>query len=178
MKLTLIDNNPLTLKRARSLYRRREPRHRLTLRNGNLYTMRYNPGIQPRTESQEKSWSLFKEANARVAADFAVPSRKAHWVRLQRKQSRYKTARGLARAYYMSLLKSQLANEIQDIKSSNLSAASSLRLHPSLAITPASPSHPSSATLAPLSPGRLPSISWTHHRNVHWWQSSLKRLRI
>lgn len=138
--------------------------------------MRYNPGIQPRTESQEKSWSLFKEANARVAADFANPDKRAHWQRLQRQQSRYKTARGLARAYYMSQLKSQLNNKPQDIPSSSLSAASSLRPHPLLTNTKAPATRLVPDSHVPLSPSRLPSISWTHHRNVHWWRLSLKHL--
>lgn len=175
MKLTLIANDPLAIKRARSLFRRREHRHRLTLRNGSFYTMRYNPGAQPRTESQEKNWSLFKEANARVAADFADPSRKAHWIRLQQRQSRYKIARGLARAYYMSALKAQLAQKPQDIQSSNNSAACSLRLHPSLATSRHADQHPAAVSQPPASP--LRSISWSHHRNVHWWRSSLKVLR-
>lgn len=111
MKLTLKSNDSLTIKRARSLCRRRVGHSRLTLRNGQLYTMRYNPGRQPRTDSQKNNWSLFKEANRLVAADFASPEAKNHWLTLHRKQSHYKTARGLARAHYIARLRSQMNAE-------------------------------------------------------------------
>jgi len=176
MKLTLVSNDSRTLKIARKAYRRNSDGLRITFRHGQAYTMRYNPGVQPRTETQEKSWALFKEANARVAADFADPSKKAHWVRVQKQQSRYKTARGLARAHYISLLKSQIANKKQDIASSTKSAATSLRLH-SFLTNPQTQPTVSKPSFPPQAPFRSPqSISWTHHRNVHWWRSSLSQL--
>lgn len=53
MKLLLKDNNPTNIKHVRRMFRRSSHRLNVTLRNGNLYTMRYNPGLQPRTESQK-----------------------------------------------------------------------------------------------------------------------------
>lgn len=174
MKLVLKSNDALTIKRMRSVYRRRVGHSRITIRYGNVYTMRYNPGRQPRTESQEKSWSLFKEANARVAADFANPARKAHWVRRQRQQSRYKTARGLARAYYMQVLRTQILHKRQDIAVSTRRAVSSLRVNTSHLATP---HHTSSSVNSTFVQKNTTTISWTHHRNVHWWRTSLHTLQ-
>jgi len=173
MKVTLVSNDPHIIKKARSLYRRRVGNLRLTMRNGNLYTMNYNPGVQPRTEKQEKSWSLFKEANLRVTNDFKDPSKKAHWQNLQKKQSQYKTARGLARAYYMSALKRQMNDIKQDVSSSTAEAKSCLRLYTRTII--------SSSVIQPSQHSYLMSVpqnnvSWTHFRNVHWWRNKLRQL--
>lgn len=170
MKLKLISNDPTTIKRMRSIFRRRIGHSRITIRNGQTYTMRYNPGRQPRTECQEKSWSLFKEANARVAADFANPDKKAYWVQRQRQQSHYKTARGLARAYYMQSLKEAVSRRKQDMASSTRLAIMSLH------ISTINNSHHASPSLAShhlIQRASHSSISWTHHRNIQWWQASL-----
>ncbi|MCQ2229441.1 MAG: hypothetical protein MJZ13_06830 [Bacteroidales bacterium] len=176
MKLTLKYNDDITIKRIRSVFRRRIGHSRITVRNGQAYTMRYNPGRQPRTECQEKSWSLFKEANARVAADFANPTTKAQWISRQRQQSRYKTARGMARAYYMQVLKDHLSQQQQDTASSNIAASTSLHIHPDLFLKTSPQQHHQQHPLISLSDPQ--KISWRHHRNVHWWRASLHNIII
>lgn len=176
MQIALISDDPHTIKQARSLFRRKVGHSRLTLRNGKVYTMRYNPGIQPRTECQEKSWSLFKEANRRVAEDFADPHKKARWQRLQKEQSQYKTARGLARAHYMSALRLEMQSRHQDKARANQAAASSLHIH-----RPTSPGLHHGTYNADLKLDYLSSsnnISWSHHRNVHWWRSTLHSITL
>lgn len=168
MQIALISDDPHTIKQARSLFRRKVGHSRLTLRNGKVYTMRYNPGIQPRTECQEKSWSLFKEANRRVAEDFADPHKKARWQRLQKEQSQYKTARGLARAHYMSALRLEMQSRHQDKARANQAAASNLRLHRTAFLA-----FGHNANIKPCYISSSSNISWSHHRNVHWWRSSI-----
>lgn len=137
MRLTLKEHNAKNIKRARHIMRAGSCRQSLTLRNGKLYTMRYNPGRQPRTASQQKSWSLFAEANRLTTADFHNPSRKAYWQKKFEQQSRYKTARGLAKAYYIKVLKAKMSSHTPDVptlvhpiahtfRPLNLPAASSL----------------------------------------------------
>lgn len=176
MKLTLKSNDDLTIKRMRSIFRRRVCHSRLTIRYGQAYTMRYNPGRQPRTECQEKSWSLFKEANARVAADFANPTTKAQWISRQRQQSRYKTARGMARAYYMQALKDRLSHQQQDTASASKAASSSLRIHSALFLNTTSRQHHQRRPL--ISKPDIQQISWRHHRNIHWWRATLHDIII
>lgn len=132
MKIVLTHHNALTIKRARHVCRQASMRMSLTLRNGNIYTMRYNPGVQPRTASQQSSWSLFKEANRLVTADFHNPSRRAFWLEKHKSQSRYKTARGLARAYYIGVLKSRMLKEEACKSQASLSSSSlaSLSIRP------------------------------------------------
>ncbi|MCQ2203480.1 MAG: hypothetical protein MJZ15_03445 [Bacteroidales bacterium] len=160
MRLTLTSHTPANIKRARHLFRHSNCRTNITVRNGRIYTMRYNPGVQPRTESQEKSWSLFKEANRLTTADFHNPSKKAYWQQKLKSQSRYKTARGLARAYYINLLRQRVSSRHADVKTATAFAASRLR-----------PFFFSSSNL-PSAPLRRHN-SWSHYRNVHWFRHQL-----
>lgn len=161
MKIVLKDNNAQNIKRARHIFRCYTHRMSLTIRHGRIYTMRYNPGTQPRTESQERSWSVFKEANRLTTADFHKPQRRAYWQQRLKSQSRYKTARGLARAYYIALLKRHIASATQDIKSSTVSAVACLRpvFLPS--------DHPSNSAI------RRPTVLWSHYRNIHWFRTTI-----
>lgn len=164
MKLTLVSHTPQNIKRTRHLLRVSSQRQNVTVRNGHIYTMRYNPGIQPRTEAQEKSWSLFKEANRLATADFHNPSKKAYWQKKLKEQSRYKTARGLAKAYYINLLKARMLHKTNIIRLSNSQAAVSLRPLPHVESS-------SSASLLPAVPIR--HLTWSHYRNVHWFRRQL-----
>lgn len=164
MKVVLKDMSALNLKRARRIVRRERVRQNLTLRHGVLYTMRYNPGVQPRTESQEKSWSVFKEANRLAARDFRDMKRREYWRMRVRNQSRYKTARGLAKAYYISALKRKMAAEIQDDDRANRIAVSFLR--------PLMNNRPSG--YRPLVQKR-DARTWTHYRNITWYRNSLAK---
>lgn len=107
MKIVLAHHNATNIKRIRHICRSASVRQNITLRNGRLYTMRYNPGRQPRTASQQNSWSIFTEANRLATADFRDPSRRAYWNSKLKTQSRYKTARGLAKAFYIAQLRSR-----------------------------------------------------------------------
>lgn len=164
MKLQLKDNNPTSIKRVRHMFRRSSRRLNVTLRNGALYTMRYNPGLQPRTESQERSWSIFKEANRLATADFHDPRRRAYWHQRLKSQSRYKTARGLARAYYISLLKSRLSHLNADVHASTFLAVRSLK---PILIADKAPS-------PPLRPGK----TWQHYRNILYLRQSLRTISV
>lgn len=104
MKLTLFEHTPQNIRRARKILRRTTSL-RLFVRGGKCFTVTYNPGRQPNSKAQLNNRSIFKQANDRVAADFANPAKRKYWLRKLKSQSRYKTARGLARAYYMALLK-------------------------------------------------------------------------
>lgn len=108
MKLTLNEYTPSNIRRARNLLRRTTSL-RLFVRNGRCFTVTYNPGRQPDSLAQLHNRSLFKKANDMVAADFANPVRRNYWFRKLRSQSRYKTARGLARAFYMAILKARMS---------------------------------------------------------------------
>lgn len=155
MKLTLRTYNAQNIKRARHICRHNSHRQSLTLRNGQLYTMRYNPGIQPRTESQEKSWSIFKEANRLATADFHNPSRKAYWHNKLKSQTKYKTARGLAKAFYIALLKHKMSAFKANHDSDSRLAAHSLR--------PVFTHNASKIKL--FTPAKTPK-TWIHYRNI------------
>lgn len=178
MKVTLKVHNAHTVKQAKSLFRRSAQRQNLTLRHGQLYTMRYNPGVQPRTEAQEKSWSLFKEANRLATNDFHDPERKAYWQQQLKSQTKYKTARGLAKAHYIALLKAQMSARKADVPASTRLAIRHLTISP-LASIPIynKPSalhdgNPSSLVSNPSSSAR----TWRHYRNILYYRLSLMQL--
>lgn len=165
MKLTLAEHTPQNIKRVRHKLRRNSNRMNITIRNGNLYTMRYNPGIQPRTESQEMSWSLFKEANRLATSDFHNPSRKTYWQQKLKEQTRYKTARGLAKAYYIKVLKQKMSTHKVDIPAATRLATATIR--PILNNTYNMP-----ACLPIL--WRQSNTTWLSYRNIHYYRHQLK----
>lgn len=164
MRITLKEMSNLSVKRVRRVMRGGRVRQSLTLRNGALYTMKYNPGEQPRTEEQEKSWAIFREANRLATQDFRDMKRREYWKERARKQERYKTARGLAKAYYIGMLKRKMAKERQDVKRANEIAVSHLR--------PRAVGH---------KPDYRPMVQrkrengWVHYRNMAWYRETLMR---
>lgn len=168
MRLTLKEHNATNIKRARHVLRSSSLRSSLTVRNGRIYTMRYNPGVQPRTESQQNSWSLFKEANRLAAIDFHDPARKAYWLRKFRQQSRYKTARGLAKAHYIALLKAQSSRPKQDVQAPSCLSVSVLHHRPAIVDSP--PSHKA------VSHASTPCLRLRHGLLRHFLQKDESRL--
>lgn len=167
MRITLKEMSALNVKRVRREVRRGRVRQSLTLRNGVLYTMKYNPGEQPRTESQEKSWATFREANRLAARDFSDPKRREYWKERLKGQERYKTARGLAKAYYIGMLKRKMAKERENVERANAIAVSHLR-----------------PRMVNNQPDYRPMVQrerergWVHYRNIAWYRETLTRQAI
>lgn len=159
--------SPQTLKQVRRRIKRTSQNLRCTYRHGTLYTRRFTAPVQPRTESQQRNWSLFTEANTRVAADFADPQKKALWLKKAKQQSRYKTARGLAKAFYINMLKNKIKRQKQNIHASNKDAARSLHIIKATTIHPDLPPQTIIATQ---------QQSWTTYRNIHWFRQTLKSI--
>lgn len=150
MKLTLATNDLHAVSLLRKRMRRSSHNLTISVRHGKVFTQHLPRPVQPRTLLQQKSWSLLAEANRRVAADFANPQLRDKWCRLHSQQSLYKTARGLARAHYVSLLKSHVASIHNDKKRSCMAAAHTLRLN-----------LPSATSLGQSS-ARKPLQHWSH----------------
>lgn len=151
MILRLTTYSSRAISKVRRLVKRGDPNMRCTYRHGTLYTRRYASPVQPRSDCQQRNWSLFAEANRRVTADFADPKKKALWLRKAKEQTRYKTARGLARAYYINILKTNLSRVSQPLSSALRRAVISLR--PSSALLPSDA----------LYVVRNPSLTWRSH---------------
>ncbi|MCQ2204512.1 MAG: hypothetical protein MJZ15_08735 [Bacteroidales bacterium] len=162
MKVSLTYNSPKNIRRARHLVRRSGLL--LTLRNGSLYTMAFRPGRQPDSEAQLKNRALFKEANDRVAADFANPSRREYWINKLHSQNKYKTARGLARAHYINILRNNLSNN--DFNAATDTTTATLSLRPILNST----TFPSRHLVAPLPP----SSSLPVYARLLSWRTRLR----
>ncbi|MCQ2203840.1 MAG: hypothetical protein MJZ15_05315 [Bacteroidales bacterium] len=176
MKLTLVSNDSYIINKARRLLRRGPNRISISIRKGNLYTMTYNPGRQPRTESQQKNWSLFKQANALVAADFANPKRRSLWNSRLKSQSRYKTARGLARAYYIAQLRRHMSQKHYDKPSAHANAARHLSVfnHSTYITRPTNnPTHNSHSILNSHLTSTPNSTSFASYSHLYWWHSQL-----
>ena len=156
--IRLVSYDPHVISCLRRRMRRSSHGVRLTMRNGQAYSMVYHPACQPRTEQQQKNWSLFTEANRLVTVQFHSRNGRRYWLRRLRQQNVYKTARGLARAHFLSLLRSRMASTRQNIATSTPAAARTLRLCPVSIV--------SSAVSAN-------NTSWHHYRNITWWNSQL-----
>ena len=161
--LTLHHNDRHLIKKARRIVKRNNASFRLTVRNGHVYTMHFNPGLQPRTESQQKNWSLFAKANAMVANDFADVDKKKAWILKLSRQTRYKTARGLARAYYINVLRRQMSSRNMNKRRANLAAARHL--------VPCQPT--GTSPRQNIVPNKQ---NWTLYRDILWWQLQLTSL--
>ncbi len=169
MRLMLSSYTSAAIKRTRRLLQRDNSRITINTRYGKIFTQRKPLPVQPRTEQQEKNWSLFAKANQLVAADFANPRKRQYWIRRQSEQTRYKTARGLARAHYLAKLKIRMSQLVVNRQQANMLAVLQLALSHHSSIS-------STRTIAPynfIGPNRP---SWQHYSNVCWFRHHLQQI--
>lgn len=128
-------------------------------------------------------FSNIRHINRLATNDFHNPERKAYWQQRLKSQTKYKTARGLAKAHYIALLKAQMSARKADVPASTRLAIRHLTISP-LASIPiynkpsalhdgTSPlSYPSSLVSSPSSSAR----TWRHYRNILYYRLSLMQL--
>ena len=169
MRIILSSYTPLALKRTRRLIQRDNSALTINTRHGKLFTQRKPKPIQPRSEHQEKNWALFTKANQLVAADFANPQKCRYWQQRQQKQSRYKTARGLARAYYIQQLKLRATHFRFNRQQANALAVLYLKLS---LHSPAK----QATTLSPYNHIQPNQPTWLHYSNICWFRHQLNEV--
>ncbi len=171
MRILLSTYTSAAIKRTRRLMQRDNSGITINTRHGKIFTQRKPRPVQPRTEQQEKNWSLFAKANQLVAADFANPQKRQYWIQRQQKQSRYKTARGLARAHYLSRLKLRMSKLRINRQQANALAVVYLQL--SLSALQTSP-----RMVAPYKHTQPHCPTWQHYSNICWFRHHLSQVTI
>lgn len=111
MRIEIEDGH--TVAEVRRMLRRNGGAHRVTVRNGKIYTMVYNPGRQPQTVFQRSAQEILARATRLAARDMCDNGVKYRWQKRARRLG-YKSAYGAAKAYYIKALKKRMLKKVEE----------------------------------------------------------------